>query len=270
MKAVIDIGGTKTFIGTTDGYDIFEFISFKTPKRLSEFLEIFEKVNTLSKFSDTLNIAIPGRADSDGWITFLPNVNLKNFNIIDPFRKYFNSINVQNDVFCGALNLIYKEKARNSLLINWGSGIGGAIIINGAIYTGNGNAGEIGHISFGKKDIEKYIGGLFLKDNYGYTGYEFHTMAENGDKKALENFKKIGAKFGYFLRSMIYILDPDSIYLFGSFLNSWPFMEESVKRILETYDRKVRISIIKDKYYVLKGCYFLDDFLKNKKSEHFS
>ncbi|MGC9176551.1 MAG: ROK family protein [Thermoplasmata archaeon] len=262
MKAVVDIGGTKLFSAISNGYDVLEITSYRTPKRSSEFMEIFEKINDLSKFSETLNIAIPGRVDPNGLITFLPNVNLKNFNIIVPFKGHFKNIHVNNDVFCGALNLIFKENERNSILVNWGSGIGGAIIIDGKIYTGNGNAGEIGHISFGKKDFENYLGGLFIKKNYGYTGFELHRMAENGDKDALEKFNKIGTKFGYFLRSLIYMIDPDSIYLFGSFINSWKFMEESVNRVLETYKRNVKINIIKDKYYVLKGCYFLDDYLK--------
>jgi len=265
MKIVVDIGGTKTFIATSDGKEISNLTMLKTPKIMSEFYEMFNKINEYSKYSKILNIAIPGRVDSSGRTILIPNVNLKNFNLVRPFKKNFESINIQNDVFCGSLNIIFDNNVKNSLLINWGSGIGGAIIIDGKIYTGNGNAGEIGHISFGDRDIESYIGGMYIKKNYGYHGEELQIMAERGEKIALEIFKKIGKKFGYFLRSMVYIFDPDSIYLFGSFLNSWPFMEDHVEKILETYSRDVKINIINDKHYIIKGCYYLDEYLKNKK-----
>lgn len=262
MKVLVDIGGTKTLIGISDGKELQNLTVIKTPKNIIEFNKLFNKINGYSVYSKILNMAIPGRLDNEGRPILMPNVNIKGFNLIQVFSNNFEKISIQNDVLCGALNLIYNQNVRNSLLINWGSGIGGAIIIDGKIYVGKGNAGEVGHISFGMRDIESHIGGLYLKRNYGYSGEELQVMAEMGNKEAILILKKIGERFGYFLRSMVYIFDPDSIYLIGGVLNSWSFMKESVEKILKTYDRDVNVNVIYDRYYMLRGCYYLDDYLK--------
>lgn len=262
MKVLVDIGGTKTLIGTSDGNELKNIKIIRTPKDKIELNELFNEIKKYSIYSKILNIAIPGRVNNEGFPILMPNVDMKGFNLYHLFSDSFERINIQNDVYCGALNLLYKENIRNGLLINWGSGIGGAIIIDGKIYLGKGNAGEVGHISFSNKDIESQIGGLYLKKNYGYSGEELQNMAESGNEMAIRILSKIGKKFGYFLRSLIYIFDPDSIYLIGGVLNSWVFMEENVKKVLKTYERNANINVILDNYYMLKGCYYLDEYLK--------
>ena len=58
---------------------------------------------------------------------------------------------------------------------------------------------------------------------------------------------------------MIYILDPEIIVLYGGVINSWNFMKNGVKEKLREFRMKNKIRVIKDRYYTLRGCYYIDE-----------
>lgn len=64
---------------------------------------------------------------------------------------------VENDVNCAALGEAWKGAAReekNFLCLTLGTGIGGAIVIDGRIFSGSSfSAGEVGHMKIGEKGI---------------------------------------------------------------------------------------------------------------------
>ncbi len=183
---------------------------------------------------------------------------IKNF-----FKRDFNKINIMNDAASAAIKAIHDKKLRNGILITWGTGIGGAIVLNRKLFLGEGGlAGEIGHTYFGLDEIENMIGGKVMKSRFGFDGKDLHEMAMRRNRMAIDVFNEIGKEFGYFLSSLAYVLDPSEIVIIGSFANSWKFMEKSVmdvfnKRIIK---RNITINVIKDKFYTLKGVYLLDEY----------
>lgn len=59
------------------------------------------------------------------------------------------NVNIENDGNCAALGeLVFGEgkSFKDIIMLTVGTGIGGAIIINGEIYRGRGHAGELGHL----------------------------------------------------------------------------------------------------------------------------
>ncbi|MDP8012741.1 MAG: ROK family protein [Nanoarchaeota archaeon] len=259
-----DIGGTKTIISLIDKrFRLHKTQHIDTPKSFEEFKDLFESIGELSRYSDTLNISLAGRVDKRGRILMLPNINLKKgLNIKRFFGSKFKRINIENDAVCAALKAINDKKIKNGLVITWGTGIGGAIVINGKVFLGNGAAGEIGHVYFDNGEIENRIGGKVMVKRFGMDGKKMQELAKKGDKKARNMFSVIGEEFGSFLRSLIYIFDPSDIVLVGSFTRSWNFMKPSVYYTLNKGWMKphVRIHVVKDKFYTLKGSYLLGKY----------
>ncbi len=269
-KLCIDIGGTKTIFATLNHPNsILKSTRIDTPQTRSEFLKIFKE--TIPKFleneEERINVSIAGRIDGNGRVVFAPNLPIKGVNLRDFFRKFSNRVLIDNDANCFTISRIHNDEFKwyqNGLVVVWGTGLGGAIVYKNKIYRGGGFASEIGHhVSDFKtgRDVESEIGGRSIERIYGISGYDMHRLAERGDRRAIKIFEEIGRKFGYYLLSMSYILDPNVIIIGGSFINSWKFMKsETTKMLKKGIRKKIRINIDKGKFYVVKGCYFLDEY----------
>jgi glucokinase len=256
-KVVIDIGGTKTLISIMENGRIKSIENFSTPKNRKELLKILSKSFEYSGSIENLNVALAGRY-KDNKVILSPNIPLQNFNL-GRFLSEFKNVRIDNDTVCAAYNLI-KKNVRNALLINWGTGIGGAIIIDGKVYKGEGRAGEVGHLRLLDGDWEDRIGGKAFEKRFNVDGVNLQRMALEGNKSAIEKLNLIGIEFGEFIVSMVYLLDPEKIYIYGGVINSWAFMKKGVKKKLEEYSMKKRIYVIRDRYFTLRGCYYLDEF----------
>ncbi|NWF50001.1 MAG: ROK family protein [Ignavibacteriaceae bacterium] len=97
-------------------------------------------------------LGVPGSLNPvTGVIGLAPNLGLKNFAIKSKLQRLIPyPVLIENDVNLGALGIKYfgvGKKAKNMLVVFIGTGIGGAIVINGKLYRGSSYvAGEIGHI----------------------------------------------------------------------------------------------------------------------------
>lgn len=254
-KVIIDIGGTKTIISLMEDGRIKGMKKFETPKKRRDLLRILSESFRYANV-ERVNVAIAGRYQ-DGRVTLSPNIPLENFHL-GTFFSPFKFVNIDNDTICAAKNLL-KRGVKNALLINWGTGIGGAIVIDGRIYKGGGRAGEIGHLRLVEGDWEDLIGGKAFQNRFGIDGATMQKMALEGDDRAIQILGRVGDEFGEFLVSMVYLLDPEAIYLYGGVLNSWKFMRKNVIRKLRTYSMKNKLYVIRDRYFTLRGCYYLDE-----------
>ncbi len=120
---------------------------------LSEIVgSLLEKSKLKPKNIKTVCLGIPGSLNPyTGVVGLAPNLGLKNFNVKERFKKKIPfPVLIENDVNLGALGIQQfgaAKKAKNILSVFVGTGIGGAIFIDGKIYRGsNFAAGEIGHM----------------------------------------------------------------------------------------------------------------------------
>lgn len=269
-KACVDIGGTKTIFALVDSrLRIKKSHYIPTPQNRLEFIEMFSKeLFRLSKFSNILNISIAGRVDKNGRVILSHNLPLLGVNIAEKAEKFFRHVEIDNDANCFAVYNLFKRpeiKKKSCLIIVWGTGIGGAFIDKGRLFRRGSLATEIGHIKLfdrEKQDIESLIGGKYVEAKYGIPGEKLEKLASSGNEKAIEIFRTISKEFGRFIVSMSYIFDPDMIILGGSFVNSWKFMRMGVENTVkkEGIKKTVMIRPVHGKFYVIKGCYFLDEY----------
>ncbi len=101
---------------------------------------------------ERIGITIPGLTDPQtGVWVYAPFSGIHNFPIAQTVSEKFGSlpVNIENDVNACALAERYFGVCRDCpdfLWITVSNGIGGGLVLNGDIYSGNlGNAGEIGH-----------------------------------------------------------------------------------------------------------------------------
>lgn len=160
----VDLGGTNIAIGLCDeNLNIVDKGSVPTlAKRDSELiikdmaelaLRIVERNHLTPKDIEYVGIAAPGSVNPEnGIIEYSNNIQMKNFPIVEIFKKYFPTerVYVANDANAAALGEAYAGAAKGaptSIMITLGTGVGGGIVMDGKIYAGGVNFGgaELGH-----------------------------------------------------------------------------------------------------------------------------
>jgi glucokinase len=158
----IDIGGTKTLFALFDNeFKIIEETKIKTidSKNAKEFTDtVTASLSALVKKSEKLNLTLSsvgigcaGSFDPDGTINAAPNIPfLKKFPLRNVVAKVTSTnVVLVNDVHAGLYGEYQFGAAigcKHVIGIFIGTGIGGAVIIDGKLYRGaSGHAGDIGH-----------------------------------------------------------------------------------------------------------------------------
>ena len=158
----IDLGGTSVKIGMfSDAGDLLEKWEIPTNKENQQETvprEMAEAV--LKKLCERgiakedcigVGVGVPGPVTPDGTVIKCANIEWDIFNVQKVLEGYLGmKVRVSNDANVAALGEYWKGGGRGfgvTVLITLGTGIGGGVVINGKLYTGNnGGAGEIGHM----------------------------------------------------------------------------------------------------------------------------
>lgn len=150
----IDVGGTKTKAVLVIDTKTVKVVVFSTPRSKKPLLKALSSVvNDMKKSSriSGIGLGIAGMVDEHGILLKAPNLAFLNGWDARSFLKKFSPcVVVENDVRTmlfaeHVLGAVRGEKSAVAIAI--GTGIGGALLLNGSIYRGVQNsAGEIGHM----------------------------------------------------------------------------------------------------------------------------
>lgn len=153
----IDIGGTAIKAGITDGSGVISDLrEFETnaknggPYVMQRAIEIAKSYEGF----EAIGISTAGQVDAKRGVIVYANENIPNYTGTDVKAIFENEfhvpVSVENDVNCAAIGETHYgagRKHKDLLCITYGTGIGGAIVLNRRIYGGSkGLAGEFGHI----------------------------------------------------------------------------------------------------------------------------
>ena len=186
MNIGIDIGGSHIAIGLVEKDYIIEKrevqIDEKDKNKIEQFIEdtIVLNINTILReknvyLSDInkIGIAVPGTVESGNTIKNIVNLGIKEIKIADDLKKYYPNIEilVKNDAKCAAIaEKLYgnMKEYKNSLFICLGTGVGGALFINGELFEPEKYSGfEIGHMSIKQSGEKCKCGKIGCFDIYG-------------------------------------------------------------------------------------------------------
>jgi len=286
MKIGIDIGGSHLGVGLINNSgkiiqkiekDILIGVNKNNYEKflLDNLIELIEELLDKSKVEiskiNLIGIAVPGTV-SNTHIIKAGNLHIKDFNITSEINKYFNvPIKLRNDAKCAAL--AEKEygslkKSEDALFLTLGTGVGGAVFLNGILLKPKMYEGfEIGHIVI-KKDgikcncrrkrcIEKYASMKALKDTiqreyskYDLAGKEIKELID--EEIETEKMQKIIDEYvsnlSLGIANLINIFEPERISIGGSFVYYkdilLPKLEEAIKGKKATFNGRQDIKIV--------------------------
>ncbi len=240
----VDLGGTHLRVAIVRNNKAVKYLRYKTPKKKEEITDmLFSSISSLIKECERLRgigVASPGPIEK-GVIKNTPNLPLKNFNLKKALEKRFKTkVIVENDATCVALaEAKLGCKKNNFFVLTLGTGIGGGIVINGEIYKGRGNAGELGHIILDKgKDFESLAA---WKKTKKLTEKKFgkplliSELAKMNNQDSKKILKEISMYLGQGIASLISVFDPEIVILAGGVSESGKSFLKMIKREAKKY-----------------------------------
>ncbi|WP_404404836.1 ROK family protein [Jeotgalibacillus malaysiensis] len=280
MHAVgIDVGGTNVRAAVVDkNGQVLDLIKEPTPAFAPDVLPVLvnlinhylkhEKYDIsaagigLSGVIDPITGVITGAGDTmPGWLGTEVGKYLK--------EKLPIPVTIDNDVNVAGLGEFINRKligdpVHQFVYLSIGTGLGGAIIHNGRIISGNnGGAGEIGHsilypdglaCGCGKMGCaEKYVSGTalnrFAKEiSSDCHSYELLKLYQSRDAKAVRLIRQFLRDLGTVMINIQAYFDPEEIIIGGGLSSAFYLMKADLNRILSSlgHQQEVNWSIAAD------------------------
>ena len=283
----IDIGGTTVKMGLFDEKgDMLEKWEIVTRKEnngeniLPDIVKSIKEKNSEKSIEtdDILGIGmgVPGPITEDGRVLKCANLGWGIFSVADEMSKLtgVKKVKVGNDANVAALGEQWRGGGRgfdNIVMVTLGTGVGGGIIMNGKILTGeNGAAGEIGHITVNPKEtltcgcgckgcLEQYSSATgvirlakerleasdkpselrkFADDQIG--GKEVFDAYQAGDELAAEAVDEFAAYLGMGLGNVASVVDTQAFVIGGGLSKNGPIVIELIKK---QYEKNVMFAL---------------------------
>ncbi|MCW2766915.1 MAG: glucokinase [Nocardioides sp.] len=254
----VDVGGTKVLAAevTADGV-VRRTARRSTPGRRID-AALVETALTEAVFEvadgrtiDGVGLAAAGFVDAAGArVAFAPHLPWRGEDVRGRLtQRWGTPVALDNDANCAALAECTHGAAQDTcevLLVTMGTGIGGALVLDGRIHRGTqGMAGEFGHMKVvpdgqpcecgGRGCWEQYSSGnalvRFARDRIGQdptvleqlcggnpdllTGPMVTEAAEDGDLVARQAFASVGGWLGVGLANLVAAFDPELIVVGG-------------------------------------------------------
>ena len=254
----VDVGGSKVLAAVVgDDGQVVRFAERRTPGRLVD-AAVVEDVLTDAVVDvaggapiAAVGVAAAGFVDADGSrVMFAPHLPWRDDDVRGRLAdRWGTPVVLDNDANCAAHAEATYGAARGAqtvVLVTLGTGIGGALIIDGRIVRGrNGMAGEFGHMQVvpdgqpcecGRRGCwEQYASGhalvRFARSRLGHdpsmlteacegdpdrlTGPMVTAAAADGDLVARQAFASVGDWLGVGLANLVAAIDPDIVVVGG-------------------------------------------------------
>lgn len=252
----IDLGGTAIKLGRFDWEgNCLQSLSLPTPQPATPDAVLAALVSAIEQIDpDRTTVAIgvgtPGPADATGRIARVA-INLAGWRDV-PLADWLESKTgratvLANDANCAGMGEYWLgagQPFRDLILLTLGTGVGGAVILDGKLFVGrDGTAGELGLITLNPEgpdcnsgnqgSLEQYASVRAIRRRTGLEPDELGAKAAAGDPDALAFWQAYGRDLGAGLASLIYVLTPEAIILGGGVSASARFFLPTLEQELE-------------------------------------
>lgn len=211
---------------------------------------------------------VPGPVLADGTVNKCVNLGWGVFNVEQTMKaKCGLKVKAGNDANVAALGEMWMgggKGCRSIVMVTLGTGVGGGVIIDGKILSGNhGAAGEIGHIPtkegetlscgcgnhgcleqyasatgiarLAREYLEKSDEPSVLRDAKEITAKAVFDAAKQQDSAALKQVRVFGQTLGRALAGISCVLDPEAFVIGGGVAKAGDILLEAVKKYYEKY-----------------------------------
>lgn len=276
--AAIDIGGTtiKYAVITEKGQPLFK-TQIATPKSGKAMMieSLYEIVRELQVKTDLDGIAISsaGQINSHtGSVVYATETipGYTGMKVKEELEAMTNlRVTVENDVNCAALGEYWQGVAQGSkhfLCLTFGTGIGGAIVIDGSLYHGNSySSGEFGHMTLypdgfpctcgdqgcyemytSSRALERRIGEQVGRQDMSLP--DLFELANNGDKEIEEVIDSWASDVGSGLKTLVHSFNPEQIVIGGGISAQGDALltkirDSTFSRIMPSFRKNLRIDM---------------------------
>lgn len=252
----IDLGGTAIKLGRfNEEGNCLQSLTIPTPQPATPEAVLDAMIDAIAKIDPAKNaraigVGTPGPADAAGRIAIV-GINLDGWHNI-PLADWLEAktglpTTIANDANCAGLGEAWLgagRRFRNFILLTLGTGVGGAVILDGKLFVGHqGAAGELGLVTLNpdgppcnsgnQGSLEQYVSVVAIRRRTGMEPEELGKLAKAGDRLALEFWQNYGRDLGIGLTSSIYILAPEAVVIGGGVSASAEFFFPSAYAEIE-------------------------------------
>ncbi|MFT0801770.1 ROK family transcriptional regulator [Bacillus swezeyi] len=205
-----------------------------------------------------IGVCVPGLVDNAQQVVFTPNKPIHLIELKNLLEEKFNvPIFIENEANAGALGEKEYGDARHlehAVFVSINAGIGLGILMNGKLFRGvEGFSGEAGHMSIdfngpacrcGNKGCwelyasEKAVFSSFLSDKEAPLHQIVKERADRDDPNMLKTFETFGFYIGVGLLNIIKTLNPGTIILRNTIVESYPMIVDSIKKTISSRSAK--------------------------------
>jgi len=236
----VDLGGTNLRVSLVENNKILKYSKTETPKTKEKLLKtLYTNIKVL--MSDNIKgIGVSSAGPlRNGIIKNPPNLPLKNFNLKKVLEQKFKKrVEIENDANCAALaEAKLGCKKKNFILLTIGTGIGGGVIINKSLYSGQGYGAELGHIILNnKKDFEDLWqeSRKLTKKTFGKE-LLVKDLIKINNKKSKIILEQISDIFSQGIGSLINVFDPEVVVLAGGIKETGNIFLNKIKKKVKEY-----------------------------------
>lgn len=273
--AILDVGGT--FIKYAKYDKELKYLGkMKTPRDSQEsFLQTIEKILEEIGEVEGIGMSLPGVIDVDRKYIFAGgSLEYNNHTDIHEWEKYFAlPIEVENDARCAALAELksgHLTGIQQGLVITFGTGVGGGIIVNGDLYKGSHLIGGELSVIFSKDvkihgtqglfgaigSITNLVKKIALKKNLeDLDGKKAFELIEQKDQEACMIFEEYCNEVIKQLHNIQCIIDPECICIGGGISENPIF----IQGINETWEKFYQAMPIKFPHAKIVKCKYCND-----------
>lgn len=253
MIALIDIGGTSIKYGMIDSYteeyeqlgiidtNVYE-PNFSMENRLDE---VLQKILTYNKISG-IAISTAGIVDNESGTIIYANKNIPNYKgtklkeILE--NKYKVPVTIENDVnaaLLGELNFGHFQDIHSAIMLTIGTGLGGALYLNGRIYHGfSHSAGEVGYAIINDRNIEDIASTTALVHNVksrlnrkDINGRWIFDQAINQNNEiCIEEINRMITSLVYLISNYVALLNPEVVILGGGVMEQTEYLRPLINK----------------------------------------
>lgn len=234
----VDLGGTAIKLGRfTAAGECVQSLTVATPQPATPRAVLAAMVDAIAQVDPdraaiAIGIGTPGPADAAGRIARVA-INLAGWQDV-PLADWLEAetgrtVVLANDANCAGLGEAWLGAGRrfqDMILLTLGTGVGGAVILNGELFVGHrGAAGELGLITINPEgppcnsgnrgSLEQHCSVQAVRREMGCEPGELAQRAREGDASAIAYWQTYGHYLGAGLASLIYILTPQAVLLGG-------------------------------------------------------
>jgi glucokinase len=234
----VDVGGTAIKLGRFDGRGtLLEALQVSTPQPAlpgAVTVTIAEAVERLDpqRLASLVGVGHPGPSDRSGRVARIA-INLPGWRDV-PLADWLEAllerpVTCANDANCAAIGELWHGAARGAqdvVLLTLGTGVGGAVLLGGRLFTGHsGAAAEPGLISIqpdgppcnsgNRGSLESYCSIAALARLSALPPEELSRRAAAGDADALAVWQAYGERLGVGLSSLLYLFTPELVLIGG-------------------------------------------------------